>query len=68
MNMTWEDSFAIARALREQHPAAALEDVSLRTIYQWTLTLPGFDDDPALANEAILQAIVQEWLEEANPL
>lgn len=66
--MTWEDSFAIARALREQHPAATLEDVSLRMIYQWTLALPGFDDDPALANEAILQAIVQEWLEEANPL
>ncbi len=66
--MTWDDSYAIARALREQHPDEDLENVSLGMIYRWTLALPDFDDDPALANEAILNAIVQEWLEEANPL
>ncbi len=66
--LTWDDSYAIALELRRQHPAVDLEEVSLYTIYQWTLALPEFDDDPALANDAILAAIVQEWLEEANPI
>ncbi len=66
--LTWDDSYAIALELRRQHPLVDLEEVSLYTIYQWTLALPEFDDDPALANDAILAAIVQEWLEEANPI
>lgn len=35
-------------------------------IYHWTLELPGFDDDPALANDGILEAIYQEWYEEVD--
>jgi FeS assembly protein IscX len=66
--LTWDDSYAIALALREQHPQIDLESVSLEMIYRWTVALPDFDDDPALANDGILIAIVQEWLEEANPL
>ena len=66
--LTWDDSYAIALALREQHPQIDLEAVSLEMIYRWTLALPEFDDDPALANDGILTAIVQEWLEEANPI
>ena len=66
--LTWDDSFAIALALREQRPQIDLEGVSLEMIYRWTVALPDFDDDPALANDDILAAIVQEWLEEANPL
>ncbi len=66
--LTWDDSYAIALALREQHPQIDLESVSLEMIYRWTVALPDFDDDPALANDDILTAIVQEWLEEANPL
>jgi FeS assembly protein IscX len=65
--MTWEDSYAIAHALMASYPDARIDEVSLLTLYHWTLDLPDFDDDPALANEAILNAIVQEWLE-ANPL
>ncbi len=61
--MTWDDSYAIARALMQTYPDAQIDDLSLRTIYCWTLALPGFDDDPAIANDAILNAIVQEWLE-----
>ena len=66
--LTWDDSYAIALALRHQHPQIDLESVSLEMIYHWTLELPEFDDDPALANDDILTAIIQEWLEEANPL
>ena len=68
MTITWEDSYAIARALRTMHPGVDIDRVSLITIYRWTLALEEFDDDPALANESILNAILQEWLEEANPL
>lgn len=68
MIMTWDDSYAIARELRREHPDIDLENVSLITIYHWTLALEGFHDDPALANESILYAILQEWYEEANPL
>jgi FeS assembly protein IscX len=65
--LTWEDSYAIALALRERYPDISLEDVSLSMIYRWTLMLNGFEDDPQLANDNILAAIYQEWFEEANP-
>ncbi len=66
--LTWEDSYAIALALRALHPHVPLEEVSLGMIYEWTVALPQFADDRQLANEAILSAIYQEWFEEANPL
>lgn len=37
-------------------------------IYHWTLALPDFDDEPELANDAILAAIYQEWYEEVIQL
>ncbi len=46
------------------NPEINLEDVSLMMIFDWTLELPGFEDDPELANDAILAAIYQEWFEE----
>ena len=66
--LTWEDSYALALALRETHPDVDLEDVSLDMIYHWTLELPEFGDDRELANDAILQAIFREWFEEVNPV
>jgi FeS assembly protein IscX len=66
--ITWEDSYAIALALHTQYPGIDLQEVSLETVFRWTLALPEFGDDPALANEAILTAILSEWLEEANSL
>lgn len=66
--LTWEDSFAIARALRQRHPSVELENVSLGMIYQWTVALPDFYDDRELANEEILNAIYREWFEEIHPL
>ena len=65
-SITWDDSYAIARALIHQHPDLLLEDVSLGMIYRWAIDLPGFCDDKALANDAILAAIYQEWFEEVN--
>lgn len=66
--LTWEDSYAIARELISRYPGVRPEEASLGMIYRWVITLPGFADDPQLANEAILEAIVQEWFEEVNPL
>ena len=62
--LTWADSYAIACKLIQRHPSIKLEDVSLGNIYQWTIELPEFFDDKELANDSILSAIYQEWLEE----
>ncbi len=66
--LTWDDSYAIALALREHHPEASIEGLSLGMIYRWTIALPGFADDPQLANDRILADIYQEWFEEVNPV
>ena len=62
--LNWESSYAVALALKAAHPLVNLEDVSLQMILTWTLALPGFEDDPALANDDILMAIYQDWFEE----
>jgi FeS assembly protein IscX len=66
--LTWEDSYAIACALIAQHPGVKLDALSLHDIYNWTIVLPAFGDEPELANDAILMAIFQEWFEEVNPV
>jgi FeS assembly protein IscX len=68
ITLTWDDSYAIALALIARYPQANLEDVSLSMIYQWTINLPEFCDEPVLANDAILASIYQEWFEEVNPV
>ena len=64
MTLTWEASYAIALELRRQHPEANIEDVTLQQIYDWTVGLSEFEDDPLLANDGILYAIYQDWYEE----
>ena len=66
--LTWDDSYAIARALNLTLPNIDLENVSLSTIYKWTIALPEFADDPQLSNDGILSAIYQEWYEEVSLL
>jgi FeS assembly protein IscX len=63
-SLNWESSYAIALALKAAHPQVDWDSVSLRMIFDWTLALPAFDDDPALANDDILLAIYQDWFEE----
>ena len=64
MTLTWESSYAIAMELRRRHHPARLEEVRLGQILTWTLELPEFVDDPALANDDILYSIYQDWFEE----
>ena len=61
--LTWDASYAIALALQHKFPDQALEDVSLQMIFDWTLELPNFEDDPEMVNQEILAAIYQEWYE-----
>ena len=64
MTLTWESTYAIALELRRQHKDINIEKVTLKQIYEWTLQLSEFEDDPALANDDILYAIYQDWFEE----
>lgn len=64
----WDAIYEIVLALKERHPDETLEGVSLGDIFQWTIALPGFADDPELANDEILGGIYQEWFEEINPV
>jgi len=64
MTLNWESTYAIALELRRQHKEVNVEDVTLQQIYNWTLQLTVFEDDPALANDDILYAIYQDWFEE----
>jgi FeS assembly protein IscX len=64
MALNWETSYAIAVELKRRHAGVELEQVSLQQVYQWTLELDDFHDDPALCNDEILSSIYQEWYEE----
>ena len=62
--LNWESIYAIALALKKTHPHVDMQNVSLQMIFNWTVALPAFEDDPALANDDILAAIYQDWYEE----
>ena len=68
VSLNWDAIYEIVLALKSQYPRIDLEEVSLGQVYEWTLALPGFNDDPELANDEILMAIYQEWFEEINPI
>jgi FeS assembly protein IscX len=66
--MNWEATYAIAMELKRKYKDVNIEDVTLGQIYNWTLELPDFEDDPQLANDDILRAIYQDWYEELNKI
>jgi FeS assembly protein IscX len=49
-------------------PDVDLSAVTLNMLYNWAVALPDFKDDPQLANDELLTAILQEWYEETHPL
>ena len=61
--LTWEATYALALALQQAHPGVDLGEVSLEQLRRWVLALPSFVDDPGLAHEGVLLAILREWLE-----
>lgn len=66
--LNWDAVYEIALALKNQYPQADLEQFSLDDIFKWTVSLSNFEDDPDLANDDILTAILLEWYEENNPI
>ncbi|PJF26817.1 MAG: Fe-S assembly protein IscX [Phototrophicales bacterium] len=65
-SLYWEATYAIARCLRETYPEMDVETVGFGQLLELVTALPGFADDPALANEAILNDILREWFEETH--
>lgn len=66
--LTWDASFEVALALRDAHPDVDLDTVSTGQLYEWVLALPEFGEEPELANENLLVAILREWYEECSGL
>ena len=64
--LDWESSHALALALQEAHPEAELDTLGLEQLNAWILALPGFRDDPALANDGILSDVLRDWYEEVT--
>ncbi|MCY3867566.1 MAG: Fe-S cluster assembly protein IscX [Chloroflexi bacterium] len=62
----WDSDYEIVLALMETYPNVELEDISLDELTQRITGLPGFADDPALVNDAILKAILRDWYEEIS--
>ncbi len=62
--MRWTDTQQIAEALYDGHPDVNPLKLRFTELHAMVLELDGFDDDPEKSNEAILEAILQAWLDE----
>lgn len=62
----WDSSYEIVLALMETYPDIDLETMTLDDLSRRITSLPGFVDDPAWANDAILRAILRDWYEECG--
>ena len=65
--LNWESSYEIVLQLIEEYPDVDVNTVGIEQLNEWIIALPNFVDDPALANEGILNDILREWYEEVNP-
>lgn len=62
--MRWTDTQQIAEALYDEHPDVNPLKLRFTELHAMVLELDSFDDDPEKSNEAILEAILQAWLDE----
>ena len=62
--MRWTDTLQIAEALYDAHPEVNPLKLRFTELHAMVLELDGFDDDPEKSTEAILEAILQTWLDE----
>lgn len=62
----WDSSYEIVLQLMDTYPEVDLDSVGIEQLFEWIIALPNFADDPKLANEGILHAILREWYEEAS--
>ena len=62
--MPWTDTQAIAEVLYDEHPDIDPLKLRFTELHAMVLELEDFEDDPQKSNEAILEAILQAWLDE----
>lgn len=64
MKRTWQDADEVALDLLEQHPLIDPLSLSLEEVKGLVLRLPTFGDDPAAADDHLLEAIQMAWYDE----
>ena len=64
MKWTWRDVDAIAVDLVDQYPNIDPLSVNLEDLKKMVEKLPTFGDDPAAANDVILESIQAAWYDE----
>ena len=64
--MKWTDTRMIAIALEDAHPQADNINLRYTDLHQWVCALAGFNDDPAMSSEKILEAIQMAWIDERD--
>lgn len=62
--MRWTDTLQIAEALYDAHPDVNPLKLRFTELHAMVIALEDFDDDSEKSNEAILEAILQAWLDE----
>ncbi len=62
----WSEPEVIAEALAQAYPDLNPLDLSIPVLFRRILHLPGFDDDPDLATEEMLEKIQMLWHEEVS--
>jgi len=62
--MRWTDAREIAENLYDEHPDVDPLKLRFTELHAMVMALEGFNDDPEKSNEAILEAILQAWLDE----
>lgn len=62
--MRWKDAREIGEALAEHYPEVDPLKLRFTELHDMVVALEGFDDDPEKSTEAILEAILQVWLDE----
>jgi len=60
----WDSTYGIAMALMQSHPELDPDNLGLEELLGFIEELPGFVDDPELANERLLLDVLATWLEE----
>ena len=62
--MRWTDAREIAENLYDEHPDVDPLKLRFTELHALVMAVDDFDDDPEKSNEAILEAILQAWLDE----
>jgi FeS assembly protein IscX len=66
MSLKWSDYREIAISLEDLYPDKDNINLRYTDLHKWVIDLDGFNDDPNLSNEKILEAIQMAWIEERD--